>query len=166
MKIAPWIIISVLIGLLFLQMECHRCPELPENNCDSDTLYIPGDPYPKPYPVVAIVYHDSIVYDTVPQKVDTALILKDYFAKIYGHDTIADDSSVFVAVNYMVTQNRLKWLKPAIQNRKPTTIIQNTSIIEKYEPRLKLFAGVGVGRSLTSFGLAASISVVGVSFRR
>lgn len=158
MKIAPWIIISVLIGLLFLQRECHRCTECTEIT-KTDTLYIAGDSIPVPYPVITPGKPYPVPYP-VPADVDTALILADFFSKVQDKIILADDSSVFVSIEYLVTQNRLKWIKPFIQNRRATTIINNTTIIESVKPRNKIFAGVGVWRSLTSFGLAPSLALL------
>ena len=156
-RISPaWMIIVILILLLFLQRECHHCPDVRNIVSKTDTCYIVGDSIPYPYPIITTVKVDSIIHDTTFRKVDTALILADYFAKVYGNQILADDSSVFVSVQYMVTQNRLAWMLPSIANRKPTAIIQNTTVINQPVLRTKFFAGIGVGRSPTEFGLTAN----------
>ncbi len=160
MKTAPWIIIIVLILLLFLQRECHRCPEYEEISDTTDTIYLPGDPVPIPYPVVEIRDRWITIYDTIIREVDTAAILRDYFAHRHGYDTLANDSSVFVAIGWHVTQNRLISLTPYIANRKPTTIIHRTTVIREVEKkRNQYFMGVGVGRSPDQFGLAGSLAL-------
>jgi hypothetical protein len=160
MKTAPWIIISVLIILLVLQRECHRCPDVTEPVAKTDTVYIPGDPYPVSYPVYVPVRYDSIVYDTSLREVDSFAIVKDYLAEVYGHAVLIDDSSAFLKINYMVCENRLKYVIPIFQNKRATTIIHNTTVIESVKPKTKIFAGVGVGRSLTSFALAPSLALL------
>jgi hypothetical protein len=106
----------------------------------------PGEPVPVPYPV--------------PADVDTNDIFAAFFAKVQDKITLADDSSIFVSIEYLITQNRLKWIIPTIQNRRSTTIIHNTSIIESVKPGNKYFVGIGLGRSITSFGLAPSIALL------
>lgn len=82
MKSAPWIIIVVLLGVIFLQRECapsSECPECPEVIYDtvidtivySDSVYIPLP-----------VYRDTGSTHWLRFPVDTLQILSDYFARI------------------------------------------------------------------------------------
>jgi hypothetical protein len=161
MKITPWIIIIVLMTLLFLQRECTRLtPDILQKAETHDTIRIKGDSIPKPYPVIVIRENVKIVHDTIPRIVDTAFILQDYYSKKYGFDTIVNDSSVFIAIHYLVTQNRLIWLLPQVANKRATTIIRNTTYLSQDIPKHKLFTGAGFGRSPTSFGLTADLLLI------
>lgn len=160
MKVAPWIIISVLIILLVLQRECHRCPVCPEAITTTDTCYIAGDTVIRELPAVIPPKPDSIIPQPIPADIDSAAIAKIFFSKVYGYAVLVDDSSMYAGFKYMIEQNRLMWFIPEVANRKATTIIHNTSIIESVKPKLKVFAGIGVGRSFNSFGLAPSVALL------
>lgn len=62
---------------------------------------------------------DSIIHiDSIPSFVDTAAILKDYFAEVYYNKQFRD-SNIVISDSIMITMNRLKanhirykWLKP------------------------------------------------------
>lgn len=139
-----WLIIIVLSIVLFIQLECHHCPvSEPCPPATHTTEYIKGDSIPVPYPQI-IPGKDSIIHVPVPANIDTAAILAKYFAKHYGHDTLADDTSTFVAIDWMVTQNKLQWVKPYIANRRATVINNTTTYVNEYKPRLKVFVGLGI----------------------
>lgn len=157
MKQAPWIIIAALLVVIVLMRECQRpCPECPEPVIKTDT--IKGDTVAVPYPVIVPKYITKVVHDTIPIDVDTAAILADYFAKVYGTDTLANDSSVFVSVDWMVMMNQLMWIRPHIMNRRATVVYQTVMQMDK--PRNRYFAGLGVGRSPNEFGLAPSVALL------
>ena len=163
MKTAPWIIISVLIGLLFFQRECHRCPKAepcPEQDTITTITVMPGESMPQEKPKVIIQKYDSIVYKEVPANIDSAAVARAYYAQTYGYTVMVDNSTLYVGFDWMVEQNTLQYTIPKIANRKPTAIIHNTSIIESVKPRNKYFAGIGVGRSLNSFALAPSLALL------
>ena len=136
--IPHYVIIIILIGIIFLQRECHRCPEV-QTSYKVDT--IPGDIIPS---VIELSRPDPyfIFVDTGRQVfVDTAAILRDYFALVVYLDTLKDDSSAFIAILDTVTQNRLQGRKLYYANRKPTSIIHFTTIQPADPERLKLYAG-------------------------
>ncbi|MFZ4463770.1 MAG: hypothetical protein ACOYN5_07970 [Bacteroidales bacterium] len=157
MKTAPWIIIVVLVLIILIQNECHHCPDVTKMITNTDT--VKGDPYPVPYPVVEIRDHDSIIYDTtyLDQPVDTFAILTDYFAIRFGNDTIANDTSIFVSVDWKVTQNRLLKLKPYIQNRRAKVI---NYITPEEKKQIVVFAGGGLSfNQLRGFGMYGAASL-------
>lgn len=162
MKQAPWIIISVLLAIVLIQ-QCNK-PEPPTPEVKEivihDTIIIPGDSVPVPYPVVKIRDQWHIIYDTIIREVDTAAILADYFAHRYGIDTLANDTNTFVSIRWYVHQNRLINVWPYIMNRKPSTIIYQTTIQEIEKPKNRYFAGIGLGRSPDEFGLTGSVALL------
>jgi hypothetical protein len=128
----------ILIGIIFLQRECHRCPQV-QTSYRVDT--IPGDIIPS---VIELSRPDPyfIFVDTGQQMfVDTASILRNYFARVVYLDTLKDDSSAFIAILDTVTQNRLLGRKLYFANRKPTSIIHNITVQPADPDRLKLYAG-------------------------
>jgi hypothetical protein len=136
--IPHYVIIIILIGIIFLQRECHRCPEV-QTSYRVDT--IPGDIIPsiielsRPEPYFIFV-------DTGQQMfVDTASILRDYFARVVYLDTLKDDSSAFIAIRDTVTENRLRGRQLYFANRKPTAIIHTTTVQPSETERMKLYAG-------------------------
>ncbi len=159
MKTAPWIIIIVLILVLVIQRECHRCPDCPEPEASTHTTIVPGDSVPVPKPVV-IIKPGKVVYDTMWQyyPVDTAAILADYHAHRFGNDTAVNDSSVMVSLAWHVHRNRLQSVQAFVQNRRAVEIHHHTTIIREIEqPHGRVFAGLGFGRSPEQFGLAPGL---------
>lgn len=166
MKQAPWIIIIILLVALIITRECNRPDHLHDNgNVIAYTIYrtdtIKGDSIPVPYPVVKIVKEDSIVYIEVPTQIDTAAILADYFAKVYyqKHELV-NDSDVLIQFDALVSENRLQFITPYVQLKRRTIINHYTTVMEATKPRNKYYAGLGTGRSLTSFGLAPSVALL------
>lgn len=153
LKIVPYIIIIILILLLFLQRECHRCPE-PTEIVRVDTVYrYDSIPYtappmtPKP---------GMVIVQPIPAGIDSLVIARAYFSKRMGIDTLVNDSLYLLSLSWEVQENKPTFFQPTIVDRKPTTIISHT-IIEK--PRNKVFVGIGVGGSPNSFGLAPSVAL-------
>lgn len=139
--------------LLFLQRECQRCPE-PTEIVRVDTVYqydsIPYTPPPMtPKPGI-------IVPQAPPRLVDSLAVVMAYFAVRQGTDTLVNDDRYLISMRWAVTQNKPTFFQPTIVNRMPTTIISHT-ITEK--PRNKVFAGIGVGGSPSSFGIAPSVAL-------
>lgn len=134
-----YVIILILVATIFLQRECQRCPEL---TTITTTDTIPGDsiPYvveiPKPIPF----WIDTGSWHYLTQQIDTMAILKDYFSRVYYLDTLMDDSSAFIAILDTITQNRIHGRKLYFANRKPTSIINTTTILPADE-KSKLYVG-------------------------
>ncbi|MBS4056493.1 MAG: hypothetical protein KGZ82_04160 [Bacteroidales bacterium] len=161
-RVIPWAFSVVLLIVIIIIGQCHRCPEsnpCPEPRTDLRTDSIPGDSVAKPYPEIKPV-PIKIVYVEVPAKVDTGEILRLYHAEVYGRDTLANDSSVFVAVDWMVTKNRPVFFKPEIANRKPVAINHYTTYTFENLPENKYFAGFNTGRSPKSFGFGPSFALL------
>lgn len=153
MKTAPWIIIVVLMGIIILMRECTpapKCPECPPlSKCDT----IKGDsiPYPVPVRVPVISYRDTGSTHWRYKDIDTAAILKAFFARNFIADTLVNDTSLFIAVYDTVSENRIIYRKPKIHYF--PTIIQKTTFIPT-PPVRKVFVGIGIGRNPNEFGLA------------
>jgi len=161
MKQAPWIIIIMLVALLGIQRECSRMEPVVEHIYQNDTIWMPGDTVLKPYPVVEIDTNYITIYDStiIIQQVDTTAILRDYFTHRYSYNNVlVDDSNTFVSIDWHVNRNRLISVKPYVINRKPTAYI--TTIQEVEKKRNRYFAGIGIGRSPSSFGLAPSVALL------
>jgi hypothetical protein len=60
-----------------------------------------------------------------------------------------NDTSAFIALSEMVTQNKITERSLTFQNRRPT-LITTTTIIQQPEPRVQLYAGAFVGNGLTA----------------
>jgi len=165
MKQAPWIIIILLLVALIITRECNRTDHLPDNrNVIADTIYrtdtIKGDSIPVPYPVVKIVKEDSIVYRNIPAQIDSAAVAREYYAeRYYKQYHIANDSSIFISIDALVSENKLRWVVPYVQIKKPQVINHYTTIIQEVEQRNKLFYGFGVGRNPNEFSLTGNLAL-------
>jgi hypothetical protein len=100
------------------------CPQI-----ESDTIWWPDT-------ITHHVYHiypwyiegkDTTVYVEIPTKVDTAAILKDYFAKrVYDRQWIAKDSLFQVNLKDTISQNRLDGHDFSYKFLKQVPIVTNT----------------------------------------
>lgn len=111
---------------------------------------IPGDSVPYPIyndkPVPVFVYKT----DTVPANVDTAAILKDYFAIVYYSDTLQNDTSYHLVINDTIHQNRIAFRQVLFQNLRPTAIHTTHVDTTIYPNTTKLFATISVAGSKSS----------------
>jgi hypothetical protein len=159
MKSAPWIIIIILLGIIFFLRECTPVPECPE--CpEVDTIEVVRFDTIR-YEVVH--YEPKIVFkDTGSTRyifktyTDTIAVLKDFFARNYYSDTLVNDSMAFVLIQDTVTQNQIANRRKTVRIF-PATVYKTTIVTRQADPRRKLYVGLGVGRSVESFGLAPSL---------
>lgn len=111
-----------------------------------DTVW--GDSAPRvvhvPVPVPRYV---ALPPDTVFIGADTAAILADYFLTRRYSDTLMNDTSAFIALSEMVTQNSITSRTLTFQNRRPTYI--TTTTIQP-EPRVQVYAGAIAGKGLAA----------------
>jgi len=144
-----WMIIAFLLLALILVRECNRSERFVGVN---RTIYrtdtIKGDSILVPYPVVQIVKEDSIIYRIIPAQIDSAEVAS------------VDDTNIYITFDAMVSENRLRYILPHVQIRRPQVINYYTTVIHEEQPRTKVFAGAGIGRSVSSFGLAPSVALL------
>jgi hypothetical protein len=147
---APYIIIILLLLTIFLQRECHRCPEVAQTTTDTivirDTTIVHLPPItPKP---------GRIEYVQLPAIIDTAAIIRDYFARRFGEDTLIDTRDLFLSLKWEVQENKPTYFQPTIINRKPTTIITHT-----LKPRTQYYAGFATSGNQHRLGLSPTIAI-------
>ncbi|MDD4375128.1 MAG: hypothetical protein PHG67_14550 [Bacteroidales bacterium] len=143
MKTLPWIILTALLFIVLAWRECTRPPRVVvDYQHTTDT--IPGDSIPVPYPVVQIKTVDCTRIVEVPANVDTAAILAAYFSEnYYTNYPIVDDSNVFVSLDAMVSENRLRWVVPYVQIRRPQVINHYTTIMQPEPGKRKIMLSGG-----------------------
>lgn len=122
-----------------------------------------------PKPSFEVRYRDTVIFETdtfyieVPQDVDTAKILRDYFAKRHYEGNILSDSTLTIDYKAMVEQNTLKELSVSYElNYLQTTVThqnknqlfvsvmmaQYPNLNLKFQPKnSKFMFGVGVEKS-------------------
>lgn len=153
------IVLLIVIGVLFIQRECSRpTPAEPETIVeyiydtiiDIDTVNIPV-----PYEVVTTVWDTIIKYEL--QDVDTAEILRDYFAVRLYSDTIINNDELRVVLNDSVHQNRL-WGERVVeyQNFRPVS----AECPECPKPATKVFIGGSILGSPTQFGAGPTVGLL------
>ena len=128
--IVTWLF--VLVGIIFLTN--HFSPskkviidtkiEYKWDTVKVDSIsYIPK---PIPYPV------PDIRWDTFKTPVDTNLILKDYFTKVFYSDSLIHDS-ITIAIQDTITRNRIFSRTLSYSILYPTKIITNEVLVVKNE---------------------------------
>jgi hypothetical protein len=135
------LVTGITLGILFVR-SCHD-PD--SGNIVTDTTYttgiIPGDsvPYEVLVHVPVPVYVDSIIY--LPANIDTAVILAEYFQRLYYVDTIYREGNFMAVVKDSVSNNRIVYRAFDFQNLRPTAIY--TTNIRHQEYNVPPF-GLGV----------------------
>lgn len=154
------IAVLVLIGVVIFQ----QCGGDNTDKTPGDTVYIQGKPYEvikhdiDTFEVVKRdtiekqgkdIYHDTTIYVTVPQSVDTGAVLKDYYAKKFYRDTLElSDNLGTVVINDTIFKN-------SIHNRKYYTEVSERYIkdmmIVKEAQRNQVYYGGNMGFDKTNF---------------
>lgn len=160
----PWIIISFLLSTMFVYRECNRPIKIEYLPGDTITKTdtIKGDSIPVPYPVMEIRTVDCTKYIQVPSDVDTNAILSEFFAEnYYTRYPIVDDTNAYIAIDALVSENRLRWILPYVQIRRPRIVNHYTTVIHQNSEQNKIkFRGGGFGMNYPGgydFGVAAGV---------
>ena len=148
-----WLIIIALMVVVFLQRECHRCSVCPEPP-KSDTLYV-YDTIPVTLPPIT-PKPGKVEHKPLPAVIDTAAVIRAYFARHYGEDTLIDSRDLFLSLRWEVQENRPTLFQPTIINRKPTTVIS----YHYEQPKTKVFAGIHIGGNAQQFGIGPEMALL------
>lgn len=137
-----FILILILIGVIFFMRMCGEGKQDPQNviNVDGkkyevikkivDTQYVKTSQ--TIYKEGKTIYVDKPIYIEVPAKVDTGLILKDYFAKYTYKDTLKlKDSLGYVFLTDTITKNKI--LNRAFTAEINKIIIKDSVIVRPFE---------------------------------
>ena len=159
-KIPERIVIAVLIILLILvaQWGCHRKPIVKpviKDSVRTEVRTVPGDAV---FTTNTVTVHDtSYIPQPIPARVDTAEIMKDYFAIRSEIDSMHQDSSYNAVLHLKISQNHVIERLFSLQNIRPKEYI--TTTIDKPLPPLKrkIFIGGNVGGGLNSFDVGPSL---------
>jgi len=135
MKRVSSYIVAALFGAVLVFALMRGCQPKPV----VDIRYIKGDSVPyivykdKPIPQ-RITYMDTIMeYDTtildgdtvyVEKAIDTAALMKDYFASVYYTDTLKNDSSALIVLSETIHKNRVANRELWFQNKRQTAVLQ------------------------------------------
>lgn len=139
------LVLIALAGVFYFGWTMHSkynpCPVI-----TSDTVYVYDTithviPDTIPYMVVK---YDSIVYrDTVFKDVDTATILRDYFAEHY-YTRHWNDTLISVTQHDVITENKFKDSDFTYKLLKPVTVIKNVVNNTFYNRYVTIGAGVSL----------------------
>lgn len=137
-----WTVIALLLAVILLQRQCHRCPDCPEPETKvvevwkyDTTNYLKWVPVPVPYETIV---HVPVM---VPAEVDTEAIVRDYYSAYIYNRVLMDDSLAFISLEDTVFNNRLMSATLHYTDRTPTQIIYNTFTETNNRPVNKIFAG-------------------------
>jgi hypothetical protein len=122
----------------------------PEVLTVTDTVKGDSIPYVVEVPV-PVARYVTLPPDTVLLSVDidTMEIVADYLAMYHYSDTLMNDTSAFIALSEMVSQNKIMERSLTFQNRR-ATLITNTTIMQQPEPALQVYASLLAGNGFTT----------------
>lgn len=137
MKIKPiWLLVILLVIIILLQRSCKSAPPAsqPEVITKIETKY---DTIVDSFPVYIPKWKTKVIYkiDTL-EKVDTALVLGDYFSKYYYSDTLQKDSLTLI-INDTINQNKIFSREVNYKLKYPTVTITK----EIYPKKRQLYLG-------------------------
>lgn len=170
-----------IIGFVLAVILLSKCKE-PKQGVS--IKYIPGDsiPYvvykdkPRPYKVVyrdTIPQWDTIYEEGLPEyviePVDTAKILREFYATATYQDTVKDDSSALIVLTQDVSKNRIARQEVWFQNRRATQIVQlrkNAIVLGVGANYNGIDLSVGVRMDKDVVNLTYSNQGVGIRYQR
>lgn len=153
-KYIPYLIIITLLIIIGVMRQCRVktvCPEVKTQTIIKDSIITKTvdkwHPAPKPMTVV----------DTfkVPAKVDTALILSDYFKLRIYKRVLGNDSSGYATLTDSVNKNKLLGYSLKGEWKTYVRTIEHTKIVTPASKR-KMFVGPSVIGGVDNLGIAAS----------
>ena len=136
-------VIAVLVIIIFLQRACSPVnptpptPPKPEIITIIDTQYITKE-VKKPVYVPGEV--EFLPGDTLYEEVDTAAILKDFYATRIYKDTVQIDSVGYAYITDSITQNKIKSREFKATYTLPV-VTKTTTITLPPTPRTQLYVG-------------------------
>jgi hypothetical protein len=140
------IIAALVVALLLTWRRPEPKPTEPTMVYIYDTIPITPPPIvPKP---------GRVEYVTVPAHVDTAAVIRAYFARHYGEDTLIDSRDFFLSLRWEVQENRPTLFQPTVINRTPTTIITHSP-----PRRMDIYAGAVMHGNTKTFGFVPSVTL-------
>lgn len=101
---------------------------------------------------------DRIVYVDIPYQVDTAEILKRYFAHVYRNDTLRNDSGLFIRLEEEISENDVINRILEVKDYEQTKIITHKEVITVTEHLPAFYAGpyLGMTAKVPTFGMSFS----------
>ncbi len=133
-----------------------------KQNVSKDTVWVDGNPYEKvshtsdtiykdttivKYRAGSSIIRDTTIYLSAPINVDTALILKAYYARNVYSDTLRFDSLGYVAVRDTISRNSIVGRRYYASLRERT--VKDLTIVK--EPRRgSLWLGMGFSSNITT----------------
>lgn len=133
------IIIGCIVGMVINQTTCSDYTTLNDTIEIFDTIEI----------LDTILYYDTIpvkpastiIYMDVPANVDTAEILKIFFAHVFRDDTLKNDSNVFIRLQQEITENDVIKQILEVHDFENTMVITKEVKITTYIPAPRLYIG-------------------------
>ncbi len=150
-RLYQFVILALVLVILFLKMcSGKKCPSVEVVKIETDTQYVKVTETVERYmpPVTKYIPYNNIIYKTDSLveyqfvDVDTAAILKDYFATRFYSDTIRNDYG-YIVIPDSVRENRIVSRAPKWNLSIP--IVTNTITVKEKE-RNQIYLGLtGIG---------------------
>jgi len=152
------IIIIVLSIVALLSFIFNRGCEVSKSNSTIDTIFVKAtkeyhtlQTVTNPTPYIVQIPGTPGATITIPAKVDSGAVVRDYFTKRVYSDSLMNDS-VTVYLTEEVYKNELRRIKTGYRWKVPTMVIKETKVVEKQ----LMFLGLEPYGNLNSFGMFAS----------
>lgn len=157
-KIKDIAIIVLLVAVLLLMIFNRGCEDSKQSNTTIDTVYIKAtkeyhtlQTITNPEPYIVQIPGTPGATVTIPAKVDSGAVVRDYFTKRLYNDSLMNDS-VTVYLTEEVCKNELKRIKVGYRWKIPTMQINKITVVEKQ----LLFAGLEPYGNINQFGMFVS----------
>lgn len=145
-----YISLSIVLFTLFIFIAPKSCTETPRPQSslqDSSIVYLADTSQHSAS--VTNIYQYTVQNITLPQQIDTAAILRDYFSKVFATDTLQD--SLFVlTVNDTLSKNRIAYRHYSYRLLKPFQVIKSyTTTLTNTVQSTGFYAGAYIAFNLT-----------------
>jgi len=150
------LIMAGAIAMFFFSKKCNNPHyEITDTVTVTDTFYV-TDTF-KSTDTFVITKPGEVIYVDVHYEIDTAEVLKRFYAHVLRHDTLRNDSGVFISLEQEITKNDVIKQILHLEDYEQTKIVTNEVTITKVEKAPKFFAGAFLG-------IQTKVPTAGLSF--
>lgn len=153
-----WGIIALTLLLIFFSVtnmdKCNDTPHERDTVRTVDTVIVTDTFYSLE---TLTVNKPKIIYVDIPYSVDTAEILKRYFAHCFYHDTLKNDTNLLLVMDEEIAENSVVNRVLQVNDYEQTKIIHEKEVVTVYDTKTRYYVG-------GSFGVSDRNPFMGLNF--